>query len=122
MNIVLKDRNGANVTFNQKGYTNNGIIFEAMGTTLLDRKRLSLQITEGANVNRVKFKLSVPSVCQSATDCSTSAVQYTLVASGDLSVVRFSSNEAREDLAALVASLAASAELENMVTDGVLPG
>lgn len=121
MNIVLKDRNDIDVVFSQKGYTNNGLIFEAAGTNLLDRKRLTLQISEGASVNRVKFKLSAPSVCQSATDCSSTAVQYTLVASGDLSVVRFSSEEDRKDLAALVASLAACTELEDMIVDGSLP-
>lgn len=118
--IVLKDRNDEDVIFKFTGVTNNGVVYDAIGATLLDRKRLTLQVQEGANVNRVKYKISVPSVCSSGTDC-VPTVSYTLVDSGDLSVVRFSSIEDRQDLAAFHKSLAASDVVTDMIVSGGLP-
>lgn len=115
--IVLKDRLAGDVTFNYTGTTQNGIIYDAAGSTLLSRKRLTLQMTESAKVNRIKWKLSVPSVCASAPDC-VPTVSYTLVASGDISVVKFSTAEDREDLQAMASSLAAHAAVESLVVDG----
>lgn len=120
MTIVLKNRNDEDVIFKFTGVTANGVIYDSVGTTLMDRKRLTLQVQEGAKVNRVKYKISVPSVCTSGTDC-VPTVSYTLVDSGDLSVVRFSSVEDRQDLAAFHKSLASSEAVAEMIVSGGLP-
>lgn len=120
MSIVLKNKANVDVTFNFVGTTANGVIYDAPGATLLDRKRLTLQLIEGKNANRVKFKLSVPSVCDTAPGC-VPVISYTQVASGDYSIVRFSSLLDRQDIDAMVASLTDSTAITSLVVDGSLP-
>lgn len=119
MTIVLKNRLNADVTFSKIGVSGTSVVFEAPGTTLMDRKRLVLSLTEGKNVNRVKFKLTVPTVGTDSNGVPT--VSYTQVASGDVSVVRFSSVADRADLAAMLGSLAASDAVGDMINDGSMP-
>lgn len=118
--IVLKDSTAADITFKLVGTNGNSVIFDAAGSTLLSRKRLTLQVSEGKNANRVKFKLSVPTVCAQAPGC-VPTVSYTQVASGDYSIVRFSSEIDRQDLSAMVASLTANNTIKDMIVDGSLP-
>lgn len=116
MTIVLKNRLNEDVTFSKVGINGTSVVFEAPGTTLMDRKRLILSLAEGKNVNRVKFKLTVPTV--SADNGGVPTVSYTQVASGDVSVVRFSSSADRADLAAMLGSLATSSAVDDMIIDG----
>lgn len=121
MSIVLKNSSNADVTFTLSHQLANGVVFDSVGESLLDRKRLTLTLGESQNVNRVRLKLSVPHVCQNGgTGCSP-VIDYTQVASMDFSVVRFASGEARDDLIALAASLAADAQVKQLVTNGVMP-
>lgn len=122
MAIVLKDRNDANVTFHGAGSSANTRVFltASSGGTLLGRNRLTLSITEGPNVNRVRFKIEAPHICEPEQACAAS-VTYTLVASGDVSVVKFSTEADRKDLAAFVSSLTGTSSWEEMVVNGVLP-
>lgn len=121
MNIVLKDRNDADVVFTFTGTTGSGVVFDNRSATLIGRKRLTLQLNENTNTNRVGVKLSVPSVCVGDDTCEKATVKYTQVASADYSVVRFASQADRDDLAAMFASLIGSAAIEELVVDGVLP-
>lgn len=121
MKIVLKDRNDADVEFVYSGSTANGVIFDTRGgENLLDRKRLTLQMNSNGATNRVKTKLSVPTVCTKEPGC-VPTVSYTLVASADISVVKFSSADDRADLVALLASLQGSTEIADLITEGILP-
>lgn len=120
MQIVLKDQNGADVVFTHVSTSTNTMEFANTGSSLMDQKRLSLSLNSNANTNRVKFKLSVPKVCASAVDCKPT-VSFTQVASGDISVVRFSQLEDRAELSALVASLANSTAVSTLVKNGAFP-
>lgn len=121
MKIVLKDRLGADVEFVYSGSTDDGVVFDTRGgNSLLDRKRLTLRLNSSGATNRVKTKLSVPSVCTTEPGC-VPTVSYTLVASADISVVKFSSADDRADLVALLASLQGSAEIANLINEGILP-
>lgn len=119
MTIVLKNRLNQDVTFSKVGLSGSSVVYEANGTTLMDRKRLILSLAEGKNVNRVKFKLTVPTMC--ADNGCVPTVSYTQVASGDVSVVRFSSEEDRANLAAMLGSLASSQAVKDMINDGSMP-
>lgn len=123
--IVLKDSALADQTFNYVGTgANNAIIYERSAPTLVGRARLSLSLSGNSNVNRVRVKMSVPSVCTTPLPdggCSRPTVEYTQVASADLSVVAFSSAASRADLAAMFGSLISNADVISMITDGVTP-
>lgn len=121
MNIVLKDKAGTDVTFTPAGTTLDGRVYVHRGNTLLDTKRITLRLVETKNTNRVHIKLSVPSVCTSSVDCADPVVKYTQVASADITVVRFASEDARNDLAALHGSLNNSDVIAQLITAATLP-
>lgn len=121
MPIVLKNHAGDDVTFTFQGRTANGVIFDSRGDSLQGKKRLTLQLVEGREVNRVRYKISAPAVCDDANNCGKTVVAYTLVASGDMSVVRAASSDDIADLVALTASLASSDAIDAMANEGILP-
>lgn len=120
MSIVLKNSLNEDVTFNRTTVLSNGVVFDSVGESLLDRKRITLTLGESQNVNRVKIKLSVPHVCNDGPGCAP-VVDYTQVASMDYSVVRFADAKSRADLASFMASLASDPQVVELVEDGVTP-
>lgn len=121
MNIVLKNAAGEDVVFNYVGTPSaNKQVFQYRGSTLLDTYKLELSLTESANTNRIRYKLSIPKVCPAGPDCKP-VISFTQVASGDITVVKFSEHSDRELLQALVSSLTATTAVKEMVEDGVLP-
>lgn len=122
MQIVLKDRNDQDVTFTYRAREGTTAIFDSAEGPLLGRKRLTLKLTGNTNVNRVKVVLSVPRRCADEGDCGVPTIKYTQVASADFSVVTFSTEEDRQDLAAMFSSLVASPDVEDLVVDGIIPG
>lgn len=118
--IVLKNRLNENITFTYAGRTSQGAVFDSPGATLLDRKRITLQLGENQNVNRVKMKISVP-VLNTSVAGAAPTVSYTQVASGDITVVRFADEANREDIVSLFSSLAGSATVLALATEGILP-
>lgn len=118
--IVLKDQNAADVIFHHVETAPNTLVFMNRGDSLLDIKKLTLTLNESAKVNRVKWKLSVPTV---KTDVATGlpVVSYTQVASGDLSVVKFSSSADRALICALQESLTATTAVKDLVISGAFP-
>lgn len=120
MTLVLKDQTSADVVFTHVETSPNTLTFMNRGDNLLDAKKITLSLNESAKVNRVKYKISVPTV---ATDAATGlpAVKYTQVASGDISVVKFGSSADRALISALQESLVASPELKDLVISGNFP-
>jgi len=116
--IVLKDRNSADVPFTLTSVSGNGMVFDNRTGALLNRKRLTLSLNESQKTNRVRAKLSVPSV---ATVDGIPVITYTQVASCDISVVTFASEDDRADLQAMFSSLTATPAVKNMVERGILP-
>lgn len=118
--IVLRDKNSDDVVFRHSETALNSMVFINRGDNLLDVKKLTLSLNESAKVNRVKFKLSVPTV---DTDIATGlpAVKYTQVASGDVSVVKFGTEADRDLIAALQESLLSSTEFKDLVVQGSFP-
>lgn len=118
--IVLKDASDADVVFTHVSTAPGQLVFVNRGDNLLDTKQLTLNLNESARVNRVKFKLSVPSV---GTDSVTGlpVVSFTQVASGDFSVVKFSSAADRALLGALSSSLVESTAVQDLVKSGSFP-
>lgn len=123
--LVLKDANGADQSFLFVGHDKgNAAIFERQSDALIGRARIVLQLAGNTNVNRVKAKLSVPTVSSITPDTGAVArpvVEYTHVASTDISVVAFSNAESRADILAMFRSLLDSSTVANMVTDASLP-
>lgn len=119
--IVLKDALGADVTFNYMKTATNGMLTYSTSGSLLDRKILTLQIVEGPKVNRVRYKITVPRVCEGTDNCSVTQVSYTEISSGDFSVFRAGQSATREDLVALNASLASNATLKSLVVEAFRP-
>lgn len=123
--IVLKDALGADQVFTFSTVSPNGeSVFTRNTGPLLGRAELRISLNGNAKVNRVKAKLSVPSVCTSAPTadgCTTTAVEYIMVGSTDISVVKQSSEESRDDLNAMLKSLAATPVIEQLIVDGILP-
>lgn len=118
--IVLKDQSNEDVVFTHVSTAPGQLVFVNRGDNLLDTKQLTLNLNENARVNRVKFKLSVPTVnIDSASGLP--GVTYTQVASGDISVVKFSSAADRALLGALTASLVNSTAIQDLVKDGAFP-
>lgn len=123
--IILKDKALADQTFTFKTILPNGsAVFERIAGPLVGRAELTLSLSEGANVNRVKAKLSIPKVCvttPSNGDCGRPVVEYTQVGSLDISVVRFSSEVEREDMSAMLNSLAGNPVFKSIIVNGDLP-
>lgn len=118
--IVLKDQDSEDVVFTHVSTAPGSLVYVNRGDSLYDQKRLTLSLNESANVNRVKFKLSVPTVDVDPTT-GLPAVSYTQVASGDVSVVKFSSLADRKLISALQDSLLSSAEFKNLIETGSFP-
>lgn len=121
MSITLKNAANADVVFFLTGVNGNTAIFDSASDSLLGRKRIEVTLKSSSAVNRVGYKLTLPSVCDDATACGVSKMKYTQIASGDISVVKASTALDRNDLAALQASLAANASIQNMIKNGVMP-
>lgn len=120
-NIVLKDSTGADVVFQYTGSpAANKQVYQRRGSTLLDTYKLELSLTESANTNRVRYKLSVPKVCSKSAECNP-VVSFTQVASGDITVVKFSELTDRKLLQALTASLVATTAMSDLVENGYFP-
>lgn len=120
MTIVLKDRADADVVFNHVSTNNLTLVYKAKGTNLMDEKVLTLQLAPNANTNRIRVKLSVPTLCAAEVGCKPT-INYTQVASGDITVVKFSSDEDRADLSAMVGSLFSSTAVVDLVNDASFP-
>lgn len=119
--MILKDKDGADVTFTRTGTTADGVVYDSRGSSLLDTKRLTFRLVETKATNRIHVKLSVPSVCASSVDCAVPEVKYTQVASGDITVVRFASEDDRNNLAAFLKSIYALPEVSSMIVNAVIP-
>lgn len=118
--IVLKDEAAADVTFTL--VDDNGSLrkyVSPIGETLLGGAEIQLRLSRKPNVNRIMAKLSLPTVC--TDDCGKSTVSFTEVGSIDLSSVLQAPEATRLRFAALFGSLAASNEVAEMFTDGVMP-
>lgn len=120
MSIVLKDQNAADVVFQHVETAPNTLVFVSRGDSLLDVKKLTLTLNESAKVNRVKWKLTVPTVKSDVTT-GLPVVSYTQVASGDLSVVKFSSQADRTLICALQESLLSTTVVKDLVVSGAFP-
>lgn len=120
MNLVLKDALGADVTLAYIGSTNEGIMFERAATTLMGRTRAVISLTENGKTNRVRGKLTKPTVT-SPVNGDVPTVQYTEIGSFDFSIFRAGASEGRADIAALVASFVASPLVSAAIVDGVKP-
>lgn len=119
MNIVLKDQADSDVTFTHVRTAPGLLEFQSRGDSLLDVKRLTLSLNENANTNRVRFKLSIPTI---GTDAANKpVVTYTQVVSGDFTVVKFSTEADRALLNALATSLVSNATVTDLVVDGAFP-
>lgn len=117
--IVLKDSENNDVTYSLTGFDGKVATYRASGAILLGDSQLTFRITRKPTVNRIVAKLSIPSVC---TDpCGKQTVQYTEVGSLDLSSVLAADQAARDNFVAQFASLAASAAVADMYTDGIMP-
>lgn len=121
MSITLKDKDNADVVFSLKNRVGNTAIFAAPGTSLLDRKQLTLQLVEKGNTNRIIAKLSVPTLIDSATDAEVPKVAYTEVGSLDLSAVLVAAPAEAQNFVAMFASLTSSAAISSMYLSGTVP-
>lgn len=118
--IVLKDQHDADVVFHHVETRTGSLVYMNRGETLLDVKQLTLTLNENAKTNRIKFKLSVPTVGDDVTT-GLPVVSYTQVASGDVSVVKFSTSADRELIDALQKSLANNEAIKDLIVDGAFP-
>lgn len=118
--IVLKDQNDADVVFTHVSTAPGSLTFQSVGANLLDTKRLVMSLGSNTNANRIKFKLTVPSVCNDVAGCKP-VINYTQVASGDISIVKFSSEADRQAIAAMTASLVDNAAIKDLIVDGAFP-
>lgn len=116
--IVLKDKNDANVTYVLQSIQGRVHHFVSAGDNQLDAKRLHLQIVDQGRVARIKGALFIPTV---GTNPSTGlpAVSYQEAGSFDLTSVKVASSTDAEDFMAQFASLASSEYVANMYTSGV---
>lgn len=123
--IVLKDSLGVDQTFTFTTVSPNGdSVFVRQSGPLLGRAELRLAVGGNTNVNRVKAKLSLPVVCaadSSPGSCPTTMIKYTQVGSTDITVVKQSSEVERQDLNAMLKSLAGNPVVEQLVINGIIP-
>lgn len=117
--IVLKDAKAADVVFTHVKTAPNTLTFVNRGDSLLDSKELTLSLNENANTNRVRVKLSVPRVGQNAD--GKSVVEYTQVASCDITIVKFSTADDRALIDALFGSAISSSVVSDLVRSGAFP-
>lgn len=116
--ITLKDKDDVDVVFTLGSRNGNQEVFYSAGSSLLDTKRLTLNLKENAATNRIIAKLSVPTV---GTIPSTGipGVLWTEIGSFDLSAVRSASNDAANNFVAMFASLAGCNYVKSLYTTGV---
>lgn len=119
--LVLKDASGADITLAYIGSTNDGLVFERVSSTLVGRLRAVVTLTEGQKTNRVRGKLTAPSVTTLPDSGAIPVVQYTEIGSFDFSIFRGGATEGRSDLAAMLASLMTNPVVTNAIVDGVKP-
>lgn len=120
ISITLKDRVNADVVFQEASHDGNVIVLVSAGTSLLDRKQITLQLkTQGQATNRIIAKLSIPTV---STDPSTGlpAVAYTEVGSMDLTAVKAASANDAENLVKLFSGLASSNTIAQMYRNAIV--
>lgn len=117
--IVLKNFAAEDVTFSYSHSLPNGnLVYERQTGPLVGRARLVLSLSDSAVTNRVKYKLIVPQVCTGTDTCSIPTIEYTQIASGDISVFRAGTELSRKDIGAMAASLANNATVQAMIVNG----
>lgn len=121
MPITLKDAANVDVIYNLARKAGNTAYFVNKGTSLLGARRLTLQLVEKADTNRVVGKLSVPSILECPDQCVTPKVAYIEIGSFDLTAVLASKPADLENFFAQFKSLTSSATVQAMYEDGILP-
>ena len=121
MSITLKNAANADVVYNLARKAGNTAYFVSAGASLLEKSRLTLQIVEKTDTNRVVGKLSVPSILECPDQCVTPKVAYTEIGSFDLTAVLASKPADLENFFAQFKSLISSAAVRAMYEDGILP-
>lgn len=117
--IVLKDASDGDVVFTHVKTAPNTLTFVNRGDSLLASKELTLSLNENANTNRVRMKISVPRVGRNAD--GKSVIEYTQVASSDITIVKFSTAEDRALIDALFKSAVSNVVLSDLVQNGAFP-
>lgn len=120
MQIVLKDHNNTDVVFTHISTVNGKMTFQAQGSSLMDAKRLEISLSENANTNRIRTKLSVPTMCAESVGCKP-VILYTQVSSSDITVVKFSTLDDRKLINALEQSVLSSTVIKNLVENAQFP-
>lgn len=118
MSITLKDKDGVDVVFNEVSRNGNSRTYICPGSTLLDTKRIILNLNEKGATNRVTGKLSVPSVGVNPST-GVSGVLWTEVGSFDLSSVLAADSNAALNFIAMFSAFVASDTVKNLYTTGV---
>lgn len=121
MPLVLKDRLNADVTYTLADRRSNAAIFINQGSSLLSRSRVTLQLVERQNTNRVIAKLEIPTILDSTTPGVGDSVGYTEIGSIDLSSVLAADTLDAQNFMAQFASLVSSATVKAMYVNGILP-
>lgn len=121
MPLVLKDRLNADVTYTLADRRSNAAIFINQGSSLLSRSRVTLQLVERQNTNRVIAKLEIPTILDSTTPGVGDSVGYTEIGSIDLSSVLAADTLDAQNFMAQFASLVSSAAVKAMYVNGILP-
>lgn len=117
--ITIKNKAGIDQVFKFIGIKqNNTFVFERSAETLVGRARIELLVNGNQAVNRVKGKLMLPSLCESAEACGVPVVNYTMVGSFDMSIVKSSTLTERQDVNTMVANLITSTFVDGLVVDG----
>lgn len=117
--IVLKDATADDVIFTHVKTAPNTLTYVNRGDSLLDSRELTISLNENANTNRVRVKLSVPRVGKNAD--GKSVIEYTQVASSDITIVKFSTAEDRALIDALFKSAISSDVVSDLVQNGAFP-
>lgn len=115
--ITLKDKAGANVVFALRSITGDKASYVSAGSSMLENRRLDLQVKENKDTVRVVGKLSVPTV-DAAGECCT-PTQFTEVGSFDLSSVKSADTASQENFLALFSSFVGGVEVAAAYTTGV---
>lgn len=117
--ITLKNKANVDVIFTHQQTAGNVLTYASAGANLLDVKTLTLSVRNGAKVNRVVGKLSVPAIVTDASGVP--FVRETLVGSFDYSVVKTAPTAGLEDFSSMMASLTGNAAVHAMVKTGATP-
>lgn len=120
MPIILKDKDSNNVVYTQSDRQGNLATFRGPGN-LLGRPKLTIQVQERANTNRIVGKLSVPTVRDCTDQCKAPEVAYTEVGSFDLSSVLIADAVVAKDFLAQFVSLVSSDAVRDAFLSGTVP-